>query len=79
MLGGAKVRRFGGIERQARRRLLILDAAQTLDELCDLPSNRLHALGGDRKGQWSVAINDQWRICFVWQNGAAEVEIVDCH
>jgi proteic killer suppression protein len=76
----ARVRRFDGILRQALRRLDILDAATSLDVLRALPSNRLHALERDRKGQWSIAINDQWRICFRFENGDAyDVEIVDYH
>ena len=58
----------------------MLEAADTLDDLRNPPSNRLHALSGDRAGQHSISINKQWRICFVWKDGAAEsVEIVDYH
>jgi proteic killer suppression protein len=58
----------------------MLDAADELDDLRNPPSSRLHALSGDRAGQHSVSINMQWRICFVWMDGAAEnVEIVDYH
>lgn len=58
----------------------MLDAAQRLDDLRVPPGNRLEALSGDRKGQHSIRINDQWRICFVWREGGAErVEIVDYH
>ncbi len=58
----------------------MLDAAMTLDDLRVPPANRLEKLSGDRKGQWSIRINDQWRICFEWREGAAwEVEIVDYH
>jgi proteic killer suppression protein len=68
------------ILRTARRRLLILHAAISLVDLRVPPGNRLHALSGDRKGQWSISINDQWRICFEWQSGnAANVEITDYH
>lgn len=57
-----------------------IDAASQLEDLALLPSNRLEALRGKRKGQWSIRINDQWRICFKWQDGDAEhVEIVDYH
>lgn len=74
------VRAFSGFERQARRRLQLLNAARSLDELRTPPGNRLEALKGNRDGQLSIRINDQWRICFVWVNGHAEhVEIVDYH
>jgi toxin HigB-1 len=74
-----KVRRFQAIERQARRKLLQIDAADELSDLRVPPGNRLETLTGDRKGQYSIRINDQWRICFRWQHGAHEVEIVDYH
>lgn len=68
------------IQRPALKRLMHLDAAQTLLDLRLPPSNRLHALSGDRVGQHSISINDQWRICFTWQDGhAVDVEIVDYH
>jgi len=74
------VPRFRGIERQARRKLLLLDAAGSLNDLRQPPGNRLEGLKGDRRGQYSIRINDQWRICFVWQDGGAEhVDIVDYH
>jgi toxin HigB-1 len=73
------VRRFQAIERQARRKLLQLDAADELSDLRVPPGNRLEALSGDRRGQHSIRINDRWRICFRWHNGAHEVEIVDYH
>lgn len=74
------VPRFRAIERQARRKLLLLNAAGSLIDLRSPPGNRLEALKGDRKGQHSIRINDQWRICFVWRDGGAEkVEIVDYH
>ena len=58
----------------------MLHAAQRIDSLRVPPTNRLETLRGDRKGQWSVRINDQWRVCFVWRDGAAwDVEIVDYH
>jgi len=84
---GTPSRAFQSIERQAWRRLEILDAATTLDDLRALPSNRLEALRGDRRGQWSIRINDQWRICFEWPPGApspslhipSNVEILDDH
>ena len=80
--GGRFVREFQGFARQAYRRLEILDAAIGLDELRALRSNRLEALKGDRVGQFSIRINEQWRICFVWPGGArgpSNVEIVDYH
>ena len=73
------VKRFSGFERQALKRLRILDSAETLQTLRALPSNWLEALKGDRKGQYSIRINNQWRICFVWNDGACDVEIVDYH
>jgi proteic killer suppression protein len=74
------VSRFRGIERQARRKLLALNAAATLADLRSPPGNRLKELKGERKGQHAIRINDQWRICFVWRNGAPEdVEVVDYH
>lgn len=73
-------RRFGAIERQARRKLLMLEAALVLDDLRSPPGNRLEALKGDREGRFSIRINDQWRICFRWeQSGPHDVEIVDYH
>ena len=73
-------RKFARIERVARRKLLALDAAGSLKELADVPGNRLEALHGDRLGQWSIRINERYRICFSWkQDGAHEVEIVDYH
>ena len=74
------VPRFRAIERQARRKLLLLDAAGTLNDLRQPPGNRLEALKGDRQGQHSIRINDQCRVCFVWtEGGPAEVQIVDYH
>lgn len=74
------VKRFRAIERPALRRLRQLDAAATLQDLASPPGNRLEALRGDRKGQHSIRINEQWRICFIWRGGDAyEVEIVDYH
>ena len=64
----------------ARYKLEILDAAERLDDLRIPPSNRLEKLSGDRAGQYSIRINDQWRICFVWNSGVVQdVEIVDYH
>ncbi len=74
------VRRFKNIERVARRKLLQLHAASELPSLRIPPGNQLEALKGDRKGQHSIRINDQWRVCFVWlEDGAHHVEIVDYH
>lgn len=74
------VPRFRSIERIARRKLLMLHRAVSLDDLRVPPGNRLEALKGKRKGQFSIRINDQWRICFAWTAGDAhEVEIVDYH
>ncbi len=73
-------RRFGGIQRIALRKLLLLDAAEALSDLRIPPSNRLEKLVGDRRGQHSIRINDQWRVCFRWRSGdALDVEIVDYH
>jgi len=73
-------RKFSGIQRIALRKLLILDAAGSLDDLRVPPANRLEKLVGDRRGQHSIRVNDQWRICFRWRAGHAyEVEIVDYH
>ncbi|MDE8347098.1 MAG: type II toxin-antitoxin system RelE/ParE family toxin [Acidocella sp.] len=80
--GGAFVREFQGFDRQAYKRLEILEAAISLDDLQGLPSNRLEALHGDREGQFSIRINMQWRLCFEWRGGTsgpANVEIVDYH
>jgi len=77
---GGHPKRFRAIETVATRKLAMLDAAKTLDFMRSPPGNRLEALKGDRAGQWSVRINDQWRVCFVWTDeGPDEVEIVDCH
>jgi toxin HigB-1 len=74
------VPRFRAIERQARRKLLLIDNAGALADLRSPPGNRLEALVGDRAGQHSIRINDQWRICFEWRDGGADnVEIVDYH
>lgn len=74
------VPRFKNIERVARRKLLMLQAATQLDALKVPPGNQLELLKGNRRGQHSIRINDQWRVCFVWKNdGAHNVEIVDYH
>jgi toxin HigB-1 len=73
-------KRFRAIELVARRRLRQLDAATVLRDLASPPGNHLEALRGDRRGQHSIRINEQWRICFVWRDGDAyDVEIVDYH
>jgi len=71
-------RRFQAVEQIARRKLRQLDSATELRDLMAPPGNRLEALRGERKGCYSVRINDQWRLCFAWREGNAyEVEIVD--
>lgn len=73
-------RRFKAIERPARRKLLYLHRARTLEDLRVPPGNHLEALEGDRRGQHSIRINDQWRVCFTWEDGDAHAaEIVDYH
>ncbi len=78
---GEFVAAFQGFERQAAKRLSILNAAPSLETLRALPSNRLEALRGEREGQYSKRINRQWRICFIWREGLGPtgVEIVDYH
>jgi proteic killer suppression protein len=78
---GRRSRRLpNNIQAVARRKLRMLNNARTLDDLRIPPANRLEALKGKRKGQHSIRINDQWRICFAWSNGeASDVEIVDYH
>jgi len=79
---GKRVKEFEGFRRQAEKRLDILDAATGLPDLQALPSNALEGMKGDRKGQYSIRINMQWRICFEWpegQSGPSTVEIVDYH
>jgi toxin HigB-1 len=79
---GKRVKAFSGFERTARLKLDRLEAATSLGDLAALPGNRFEALRGDRKGQYSVRINDQWRICFEWTDGVpgpSNVEIVDYH
>ena len=75
-----RVPRFVNVEAVARRKLGQLDAAHLLQDLASPPGNRLEALDRDRKGQHSIRINDQWRVCFVWTpQGPTNVEIVDYH
>ena len=77
---GHHSKRFHNIESVARRKLRMIEAAVELYDLASPPGNKLEALSGDRKGQHSIRINDQWRICFRWQEGNAyDVEITDCH
>jgi proteic killer suppression protein len=79
---GKYVKAFSAIERSARLKLDRMEAAAVLGDLAVLPGNRFEALAGDRKGQYSIRINNQWRICFEWPEGApgpSSVEIVDYH
>lgn len=79
---GKHVKAFSGFARQAEMKLDQLDAAASLQDLAALPGNRLEALKGDRKGQYSIRINDQWRLCFEWPDrstGPINVTIVDYH
>lgn len=76
---GKFVKRFSSIGRQAERRLRLLDEVETLKELENFPSNRFEKLIGDRKDQYSISINMQWRICFKWNDEPYDVEIVDYH
>jgi toxin HigB-1 len=80
LFNGNRVARFSNIESVAMRKLQQVNAAATLEFLRVPPGNRLEALTGDRAGQHSIRINDQWRVCFVWREGhATAVEIVDYH
>ncbi|MHB1300096.1 MAG: type II toxin-antitoxin system RelE/ParE family toxin [Burkholderiales bacterium] len=80
LYGGKRVGKFESCRSQAEKRLEILDNAKTIQDLMGLPSNRFEALGGDRQGQFSIRVNQQWRLCFEWKEGDAyEVEIVDYH
>ena len=73
-------KKFVAIERMAQRKLKMLDDAASLNDLARVPGNRLEALKGNRKGQNSIRISDQWRVCFVWKHdGPHDVEIVDYH
>jgi proteic killer suppression protein len=79
---GKRVKAFSGIQRTAQLKLDRLEAAMSPRDLAGLPGNRFEALSGDRKGQYSVRINDQWRICFEWaegDSGPSNVEIIDYH
>jgi len=80
LFGGSSPRRFRSFRPQAERKLQILDSAKDLNDLRVPPGNRLEKLTGDRRGQYSIRINDQWRICFRWRDdGPWDVEIVDYH
>jgi proteic killer suppression protein len=81
MWNGSRSRKLPpDIQDRALIRLQMLEAAESVDDLRSPPSNRLHELSGDRAGQHSISINKQWRICFIWKDGAAEsVEIADYH
>ena len=81
VFSGLEVRRLPRpVQETARRKLMLIDAAVSLENLRVPPGNRLETLRGDRRGQWSIRINDQWRICFRWEEGDAfDVEVVDYH
>ena len=74
-----RVRRFQRIQAQAKRKLNVLNAATMLDDLRNNPGARLHRLRGDRAGQWAIAVNEQYRIVFDWDDGPANVELTDYH
>jgi proteic killer suppression protein len=79
---GKRIKAFAGIERSARLKLDRLEAASSIDDLAALPGNRFEALKGDRRGQYSIRINDRWRICFEWPQGHPRptgVEVTDYH
>jgi toxin HigB-1 len=79
---GRIIRAFSGFERAARLKLDRMEAATSLQDISSLPGNRLERLKGNRKGQYSIRINDQWRLCFEWPEGAegpSKLEIVDYH
>ena len=79
---GKRIKEFQAFEKQANKRLTILEAATSKQDLWSLASNRFHALGGDREGQFAIRINEQWRICFEWPDGETEafnIEITDYH
>ena len=80
LFNGERVREFQGFARQAEKRLRLLDAADTLEALRAIPSNRLEALKSDRRGEFSIRINLQYRVCFEWrEDGPHKVEIVEYH
>ena len=74
-----RVRRFQGVQAQAKRRFNVLNAVATPDDLRNNPGARLHRLRGDRDGQWTIAINERYRIVFDWKDGPANIEITDYH
>jgi toxin HigB-1 len=75
-----RVKRFEIIERQAQRKLAMIDAAHELRDLSSVPGNRLEKLRGAREGQYSICVTDRWRVCFVWKDADAYgVEVVDSH
>lgn len=77
---GLAVRRWCNVARQIQRKLAYLNAAKELSDLCSPPGNRLEALWGDRVGQYSIRVNDQYRVCFIWRDGNCYgVEVVDYH
>jgi toxin HigB-1 len=77
---GENVRRFSGFKKTAERKMVMLDSSTSLRDLAGIPGNRLEKLSGERAGQYSIRINDQWRICFVWKDdGPHDVEITDYH
>lgn len=79
LFAGGEPRQLRVIASNARRKLDMLDAAQSVDDLRVPPGNRLEKLRGDRRDTWSIRIDDRWRICFRWEEGAQDVEIVDYH
>jgi len=81
VFAGFEVRRLPGpVQQAARRKLKLLDAAVSLEELRVPPGNRLEALHGDRRGHWSIRVNERWRVCFRWEHGdALDVELADYH
>ncbi|MBN3943395.1 MAG: type II toxin-antitoxin system RelE/ParE family toxin [Nostoc sp.] len=81
-VAGKRVKEFQSFEKQAYKRLEILEAATSKEDLMQLPSNRFESLGRDREGQYSIRINEQWRICFNWTEGSLKpfnIEIIDYH
>ena len=77
---GERIKTFSGFKKAAERKLVMLDSAEVLVDLLIQPPNKLEKLSGDRKGQYGIRINDQWQICFVWQNdGPHGVEITNYH
>jgi len=80
LYAGKNPPKFSAFRSQAERKLQMIDAAEDISDLRSPPGNRLEKLSGNRLGQWSIRINDKWRICFEWQNNAAwNVAIVDYH